>query len=356
MPRSQDPPRPDLSKTFWTPEFPSHQKSAVRREHPILRWGDCSSVTGLYFWQNRRCEDSVTATYHSKIKRALTGMWYGVENNPRCNRCKEKDRNCTRVTNDPHGGAACARCRINPERNCSFARGGRRDLGRKRRRLVVQDDSEDDLPVKTILSRRRTNDKHDANTTETRPNTIEIPESPTSSSLFCTPSETTPASRPTTPPGDDARLFEDNSKSVFGETARGGHRSRGNYYGAQDYTEGPPINAPKGPKAMREDFSNVNIQTRGSYPGGGYTACGVSTSETNRIDAPSPADDFEERLRAVKAEINRNRAEQRLDRDRIVKLEEQITRLKEQQDRKLEQEIRGVRAAMNHAVNQTLKR
>lgn len=182
MPRPKDPAQPDLSRTFWTPDFPGQKEGVVRRAHPPPRWGDYNITTGLYIWQNRRCEDRVTANHRSKIERALKGMWYGVENNPRCNHCEEKDRACTRTTNVVYGGAACARCRIDPERKCSFAHGRRRTLGHKRRRPVVQDDSDDYLPVKTILSRRRTNDKHDVNIREAQPETIEIPESPKFSS------------------------------------------------------------------------------------------------------------------------------------------------------------------------------
>lgn len=114
--------------------------------------------------------------------------------------------------------------------------------------------------------------------------------------------------------------------------ARGRYGSRGGYFGAQDSTEGPPLNVTQGPKAMRESIRNI-----GNYPVGGRSQ-------------------FEDRLRALEADNYRYQAEKRQDRDRVLELEEQISLLKEQQDRKLKQEIRELRAAMNHAINQTIKR
>jgi len=345
----QEPPSPDLSKTFWTPPFPSHRENAVRRAHPIPKWGDYNPITGQYLWQNERCKGNSTehSNYVSKIKNALISMWYGVENNPRCNNCERADRLCTRVMNDAYGGAACARCRIHSRRDCSFAHGGRGKSGHKRQRLIVQDDSDDDLPIKTILDRRRTKDRHEVNTTEAPldgpqvdgqqdgnlPRTfIEIPDSPSLSSLFCTPSGTPPVSRPTTPPGNQALLSKDNSNSGCVGTCRGGHGSKGGYHGAQSPTEGPPINAPKGPRAMREVVSN-----RSSYPAGGKAQ-------------------IEERLCALEAENNRYRAEQGLGRDRIAQLEEQISLLGQQQDHKLKQAILDIREMVNHAINQMITR
>lgn len=79
MRRPQDPPAPDLSKTFWTPVFPSTHVHAVRRTHPTLRWGDYNSTTGLYFWQRERFKGNVTPSYVERSKRGLIGMWYGVK-------------------------------------------------------------------------------------------------------------------------------------------------------------------------------------------------------------------------------------------------------------------------------------
>lgn len=320
MSRPRDPPKPDLSRTFWTPPFPSLHGDAIRRKHPILRYGDYNPTTGLYIWQNRRCEDSVSSAYLSKTERALTGMWYGLENDPRCNHCEKTDRACTRVTNDVYGGSTCARCRLNSDRDCSFTHGGGRDLGHKRRRLSIQDGSDDDLPVKTILGRRKTNNRHDVNTTKVRSEAIEIPESPTFSPLFCTPSSTPPATRSKIPSDNQHK----NTYRVLGSSV------------AQIATEGPPINAPKGPRAMREGPPNSGIHSAGSCQGGQVQ--------------------IEERLRALEAENDRYKKEARKDRDRVLELEKQIALFGQKQDLKLKQEIRELRSSMNHAINQTIQR
>ncbi|KAH0294135.1 hypothetical protein M436DRAFT_81844 [Aureobasidium namibiae CBS 147.97] len=374
MSRPREPPRPDLSKTFWTPPFPCQETGVVRRAHPIPKWGDYNSNTGLYIWQIVRFWGRVTPAYASKIKRALAGMWYGVENDPRCNHCEKKDRFCTRVTTDVRGVTICARCLIRPESHCSFANGDKRNLSATnavsgngdenkaregsddeslarwhkrlkeaeeqracqkpvkshgRRRLIVQDDSDDDLPVKTVLDRRRANGRHEVNTAEAPSDGLQ---SPSLSSLFGTPSGTSPVSRPTTPPGNQALLLKDGSNSGPVDKGRGGHGSRGGYFGAQGPTEGPPINAPKEPRAMREVVSN-----RTSYPAGGKAQ-------------------IEECLCALEAENNRYRAEQGLGRDRIVQLEEQISLLGQQQDHKLKQAILDIREMVNHAINQMITR
>lgn len=188
------------------------------------------------------------------------------------------------------------------------------------------------MPVKTILNRPSVNDRHDAIIAETRPEIVEIPESPKLSSLFCTPSGTPPTSRPPTPFGNHTRHSKDNSNSRSGETGRRGHGSRSSYNSVPDSTEGPPINAPKGSRAPREGLPNKD-----SYSGGGHAQ-------------------IEERLRALEADNYRYQAEQRRDRNRVLELEEQISLLKEQQDRKLRQEIYELKKTMNHAINQTISR
>lgn len=188
------------------------------------------------------------------------------------------------------------------------------------------------MPVKTILNRPSVNDRHDATIAETRPEIVEIQESPTLSSLFCTPSGTPPTSRPPTPFDNHARLSKDNSNSRSGEIGRRGHGSRSSYNSVRDSTGGPPINAPKGSRAPREDLPNKD-----SYSGGGHAQ-------------------IEERLRALEADNYRYQAEQRRDRNRVLELEEQISLLKEQQDRKLRQEIYELKKTMNHAINQTISR
>jgi hypothetical protein len=129
MSNSRKPPSPNLSRTFWTPEFSEFPEEAVWRAHPIPRWGDYNHVTGLYVWQKERFKGGATSRYVLSCKKALAGMWYGVERTPRCNHCEKADRSCTLiVAADVDGPGACARCRLAAESNCSFANGGRRIL------------------------------------------------------------------------------------------------------------------------------------------------------------------------------------------------------------------------------------
>jgi hypothetical protein len=118
-------PEHNLSKTFWKPQFPANRPNVVRREHPIPRWGDYSPTTGIYLWQKERFSGGVSSAHISRIETALAGLWYGVENHPRCNHCERADRSCTMVINDVHGTMACARCRLNPDLGCSFANFGK---------------------------------------------------------------------------------------------------------------------------------------------------------------------------------------------------------------------------------------
>jgi hypothetical protein len=125
MARSQKPPTPNPSKTFRKPDLPKDRENVVRREHPILRWGDYDSTTDLYIWQKERFKGDASSVYASRMKKTLAGIWFGVENDPRCNHCERADRSCTMAVTDSHGTMACARCRINPDSGCSFANFGR---------------------------------------------------------------------------------------------------------------------------------------------------------------------------------------------------------------------------------------
>lgn len=120
------PPPPDLPRTFWKPPFPDGKTFAVKREHPILRWGDYNDLTGLYIWQNERWKGNPEPEYIRRRKQALEGMFYGVENNPRCRRCEKLDRFCTNAVGSVSGTATCARCRLGPDGRCCFANGGKR--------------------------------------------------------------------------------------------------------------------------------------------------------------------------------------------------------------------------------------
>jgi hypothetical protein len=106
MSRSQKPPTPDLSKTFWKPDFPKDRENVIRREHPILRWGDYDTITDLYIWQKERFKGDVSSVYTSRMKKALAGIWYGVENDPRCDHCERADRSCTMAVTNTHGTKA----------------------------------------------------------------------------------------------------------------------------------------------------------------------------------------------------------------------------------------------------------
>lgn len=63
---------------------------------------------------------------------------------------------------------------------------------------------------------------------------------------------------------------------------------------------------------------------------------------------------IQERLRALEAENYQCQTEKRQDRERVLKLEEQISVLREEQDRKLEEKIRELRRQMNYAINQIM--
>lgn len=124
--RNPQPPLSDLSRTFWKPPFPEGEDFATRREYPILKWGDYNDATGLYIWQNKRCTSNPEPLYVRKCKQILEGMWYGVENNPRCARCEKLDRCCTTVVGNVPGTTTCARCRLGSDTGCCFANGGKR--------------------------------------------------------------------------------------------------------------------------------------------------------------------------------------------------------------------------------------
>jgi hypothetical protein len=126
MSRAHEPPAPDLSKTFWKPEFLANRQHLVRREHPIPRWGDYIPTMGIYAWQKERFRGGVSSAHIATTEAALAGIWYGVENHPRCNHCERMDRFCTMAITDVHGTSTCARCRLGPDRGCSFANHGKR--------------------------------------------------------------------------------------------------------------------------------------------------------------------------------------------------------------------------------------
>jgi hypothetical protein len=133
---------------------------------------------------------------------------------------------------------------------------------------------------------------------------------------------------------------------------------------AQVSTTGPPINAPKGPKAMRIPKSGNH--GRVGYLGGGDALHTSSPDKGHPIEAPSRLDSFpslasvtdhvhiQERLTTVEVENDRYKAEKRQDRERVLELEEQINLLKEQQDRKLKQGLRELKKQMNYALNQSI--
>jgi hypothetical protein len=241
--------------------------------------------------------------------------------------------------------------------------------------LIVQDDSEDDIPVKTILSRRSINYGQDTNVLKPqseyhndslqavstregnlRQGVIEIPDSHPHSPLFCTPSETPSVMEFAIPPSNQNR-----GCGGLGERDSGGHRSRGglnNMYGGfhgcisstvtPANVDGPPANAPKGPKAMREGGLPKNgVYGKGGYSGGGRNLHHTTTPQADQVP-PTVANtmgyvQIEERLHALEAE-------KRQDRERVVELEAQLDLIKKQQDVK----IRELKKQMNHAINQTL--
>lgn len=86
--------------------------------------------------------------------------------------------------------------------------------------------------------------------------------------------------------------------------------------------------------------------------------------QARSTEAEGPRDDFsmiasatnyiqmQERLRSLEAENYQCQSEKREDRERVLKLEQQISVLREEQDRKLEDKIRELRRGMNYAINQ----
>ncbi|KAH0303420.1 hypothetical protein KCU74_g17889, partial [Aureobasidium melanogenum] len=354
--RNSQPPLPDLSRTFWKPQFPNGDSSAVRREYPILKWGEYNTSTGLYTWQNERFTGNDPA-YVKGSKRALQGIYYGVENNPRCRRCEKSDRFCTKVVDDLLGLTKCARCRLGQDTGCCFANGGKRTssamdttkepsriqndedgersdlqppvrhhrsttihggdeaieepdhqpfakrhkISSSKSRSIVQEDSDDELPIKTIFGQRKA--RHGANTMQPRSRSpsphdtvqvagsqsknhrqtvIEILDSPPSSPLFC------PTSEPSEP--DQAHSLEADIQQNDLSTITG----------AADYAQ------------------------------------------------------IQERLRVLEAQNYQHQAERRQDQEQILKLQEQIAVLAGQQERKLEERIREVNQRVNYAVNQLM--
>ncbi|KAG9593622.1 hypothetical protein KCU77_g1326, partial [Aureobasidium melanogenum] len=167
-------------------------------------------------------------------------------------------------------------------------------------RSIVQEDSDDEVPIKTILGQRKPKIRHGANTMQPRSmsprsrdtiqvagsqskdrrrTVIEIPDSPSPSPLFCSTNES--------PELDQAR-----------------------------YTE---------VEFQPNDFSTV-----------------TGTANYNQI---------QERLRVLETE---NQSEKRQNQDRVRRLEEQISVLREEQDHKLNEKIRGLRKNMNYGFNQLM--
>ncbi|KAG9685993.1 hypothetical protein KCU95_g11990, partial [Aureobasidium melanogenum] len=350
------PPPPDLSRTFWKPPFPEGKDSAVKREHPILRWGDYNDLTGLYIWQNKRWKGNPEPEYIRKCKQALEGMFYGVENNPRCRRCEKSDRFCTNVVGSVPGTTTCARCRLGPDKGCCFANGGKRTssatdtikepsqtqdgedgdssrhqppvihhrslttysrngaaieqlddpppakrhkISSSKSRFIVQEDSDDEIPIKTFLDRRRADARHDKITTKpisggSRP-TVEVAGPPSKKrrrTVIEIPDSTPPSSPLFCPTSEPSEL--NRARSV-------------------------------GVEVQLDDFFTV-------------------TGAANYTQ-------IQERLRVLETEIQ---SEKRQNRERVRKLEEQISTLREQQDHKLNEKIRELRKNMNYGFNQLM--
>lgn len=170
-------------------------------------------------------------------------------------------------------------------------------------RSIVQEDSDDELPIKTIFGQRKAKARHDADTMQPqttsprfrdtiqvtgsqskddRRTVIEILDSPPSSPLFC------PTSEPLEP--NQVHFFEAN--------------------------------------IQQKDFSTV----------------------TGAADFAQ----IQERLRVLEAQNYQHQAERRQDQEQILKLQEQISVLAGQQERKLEERIREVNQRVNYAVNQLM--
>ncbi|KAG9838606.1 hypothetical protein KCU68_g9862, partial [Aureobasidium melanogenum] len=175
----------------------------------------------------------------------------------------------------------------------------RHKISSSKSRFIVQEDSDDEIPIKTFLDRRRADARHDKITTKpisggSRPTVevagppskkrrrtvIEIPDStPPSSPLFC------PTSEPS-----ELNL----ARSV-------------------------------GVEVQLDDFFTV-------------------TGAANYTQ-------IQERLRVLETE---SQSEKRQNRERVRKLEEQISTLREQQDHKLNEKIRELRKNMNYGFNQLM--
>ncbi|THX58961.1 hypothetical protein D6D06_02484 [Aureobasidium pullulans] len=122
-PNASATPLPDPLRTFWVPPFPDDIHGAVNREHPPLRLGDYNPTSGLYIWQKERFGRGVGKDYESRTRYALTCMWYGVENSPRCVCCEKRDLCCTSMGLRSKA-TTCARCRLVYD-TCSFSSGSR---------------------------------------------------------------------------------------------------------------------------------------------------------------------------------------------------------------------------------------
>lgn len=122
-PNASATPLPDSLRTFWVPPFPDDIHGAVNREYPPLRLGDYNPSSGLYIWQKERFGGGVGKDYESRTRHALTCMWYGVENSPRCVGCEKYDRCCTSMALRSKA-TNCARCRLASD-PCSFSSGSR---------------------------------------------------------------------------------------------------------------------------------------------------------------------------------------------------------------------------------------
>ncbi|KAH0150527.1 hypothetical protein KCU67_g10624, partial [Aureobasidium melanogenum] len=350
------PPPPDLSKTFWKPPFPDGKTFAVKREHPILRWGDYNDLTGLYIWQNERWKGNPEPEYIRKCKQALEGMFYGVENNTRCRRCEKSDRFCTNVVGSVSGTATCARCRLGPDGRCCFANGGKRassatdtikessqiqdkdgeisnhqppvihhrsvtthgrngaaieqiddrppakrhKISSLKSRFIVQDDSDDEVPIRTILGQRKAKARNGANTMQ-------------------------------------PRSMSARSRDTIEEAGPHSKNRR------QTVIEIPDSPSPS-PLFCSTTESPALDQAR-------YTEVEFQLDDFSTVTGAADYTQIQERLRVLETE---NQSEKRQNRERVRKLEEQISTLREQQDHKLDEKIRELRKNMNYGFNQLM--
>ncbi|KAH0366243.1 hypothetical protein KCU65_g5525, partial [Aureobasidium melanogenum] len=358
--RNSQPPLPDLSRTFWKPPFPEGEDFVVRREHPILKWGDYNDATGLYIWQNERWTGNPGPLHMRKGKQALKGMTYGVENNPRCGRCEKLDRCCTTVVGNVPGTTTCARCRLGSDKGCCFANGGlrtsnttdttkeplriqndedgersnhqppvmhhrsstthgrdnetieepdhqppakRQKISSLKSRSIVQEDSDDDLPIKAIFGQRKAKARHGANTMQPRS------KSPT--------------------PQNTIQVASSQSK----------HR-RQTVIDIQDSPPSSPLFCPTSEPPELDQAHSIEAD--------------IQQNDLSTITSAADYAQIQERLRALEAENYQHQAEKRQDRVQILKLQEQIFVLREQQNHKLEERIREVNQRVNYAVNQLM--